>query len=144
LFQAEPRDRADDLDHLDLLAACGREDDVERRLLLGSGTVTPSRGSARRRDGDRSSGGDPPLVLDLLLQLHELEPGHLAQLVERLVGRASGHYWSSCSVCVSVSVASSDTASSAPVELRGSGPLASASEVSPCSRSCSMRASMSP
>src|SRR3954464_3061939 len=35
-LQAEARDGADDLDHLDLLAAGLGEDDVERRLLLGS------------------------------------------------------------------------------------------------------------
>src|SRR6476659_2790159 len=41
LLQAEARDRADDLDHLDLLFAGARQDDVERRLLLGRrGSVT--------------------------------------------------------------------------------------------------------
>src|SRR4051794_32929261 len=35
LLEAEAGDGADDLDHLDLLAACRGEDDVERRLLLG-------------------------------------------------------------------------------------------------------------
>src|SRR5581483_6794435 len=34
LLEAEARDRADDLDHLDLLATRVREHDVERRLLL--------------------------------------------------------------------------------------------------------------
>ena len=35
LLEAEAGDRADDLDHLDLLLAGAGEDDVERRLLLG-------------------------------------------------------------------------------------------------------------
>src|SRR2546421_12697219 len=35
LLQAQAGDRADDLDHLDLLVAGAREHDVERRLLLG-------------------------------------------------------------------------------------------------------------
>ena len=45
-------DRADDLDHLDLLTARSREDDVERGLLLGCGAVTvpppPGRGSGHQ------------------------------------------------------------------------------------------------
>src|SRR5207247_6863120 len=42
LLQAQAGDRADDLDHLDLLLAGIREDDVERRLLLGRpGAVAP-------------------------------------------------------------------------------------------------------
>src|SRR6266516_3199909 len=48
LFQAETRDRSDDLDHLDLLPPRGREDDVERRLLLRGGAVATGPGSARR------------------------------------------------------------------------------------------------
>src|SRR5262245_46435782 len=39
LLQAEAGDRADDLDHLDLLVADRREHDVERRLLLDRGAV---------------------------------------------------------------------------------------------------------
>src|SRR5262245_64244279 len=44
LLEAETGDRAHDLDHLDLLAAGGREHDVEGGLLLGGGTVTAGRG----------------------------------------------------------------------------------------------------
>src|SRR4051812_24189479 len=44
LLQAEPGDGADDLDDLDLLATGLREDDVERRLLLG-GSLAATRGT---------------------------------------------------------------------------------------------------
>src|SRR5579871_6605031 len=81
-LQPEARDGADDLDHLDLLAAGLGEDNVERRLLLGRVAATATCGRARSRDGDRSSGGDAPLLFDLVLQLDELEYGHLPELVE--------------------------------------------------------------
>src|SRR5436305_9946115 len=81
LFEAEPGEGADDLDHLDLLAAGGREDDVERRLLLGRArAVAAARGRARG-DRNRSGGGDAPLLLDLVLQLDELEHCHTAQAI---------------------------------------------------------------
>src|SRR5207302_873028 len=80
LLQAEARDRAHDLDHLDLLAAGVREDDVELGLLLGGRAVTAWSGCAGRGDRDGSCGRDPPLVLDLFLQLDEIEHGHLPEL----------------------------------------------------------------
>src|SRR4051794_9661298 len=51
LLEAEARDRADDLDHLDLLVARTREHDVERRLLLGRSAVAAAGCCAGRRDG---------------------------------------------------------------------------------------------
>src|SRR5207249_7314638 len=165
LLQAEAGDGPDDLDHLNHLAAGCREDDVERRLLLGGRPVTAGRRRPRRGNRDRSGSRDAPLVLDLLLQLDEIENGHLPELLEHLVGRASGHYCSSCSVSVSFSVspdsacgseplsasaarsAASEAGSSAAASACGSEPLAGASDasdVSPCSRSCSIRASSSP
>src|SRR6185503_6851641 len=53
LLEAEVRDRADDLDHLDLLVAGVREDDIELGLLLarGSAVAAPSRSRAGRGDG---------------------------------------------------------------------------------------------
>src|SRR6186997_1962005 len=45
LLQAEARDRADDLDHLDLLVAGVRQDDVERGLLLRCGGTVATGGS---------------------------------------------------------------------------------------------------
>ena len=48
LLEAEAGDRADDLDHLDLLVAGAREDDVERGLLLGRGAVAAAAGRRRQ------------------------------------------------------------------------------------------------
>src|SRR5439155_15228255 len=110
LLEAEAGDRADDLDHLDLLVAGAGEDDIERGLLLGSGAVAArGRSSARGGDRNRGSGRDPPLVLDLLLQLDQLEDGHLPQLIEQLVNSSGCHHASSsglgCSVAAAVSSA---------------------------------------
>src|SRR4029079_18147630 len=61
LLQAQARDRAHDLDHLDLLVAGARQDDVERGLLLGGrGAVPTGRGTAGGGPGKRSGGGTPP------------------------------------------------------------------------------------
>src|SRR5213592_798508 len=62
LLEAEIRDRADDLDHLDLLVAGGREDDIELGLLLARGSVA-ARGRSCAGGGhrDRSGGGYAPL-----------------------------------------------------------------------------------
>src|SRR5438034_10648814 len=57
LFEAEARHRTDDLDHLNLLAACPGEDDVEGGLLLRRGSVAAGC-SAGGRDRDRSGSGD--------------------------------------------------------------------------------------
>src|SRR5581483_533268 len=179
LLQAQAGDRADDLDHLDLLVACARQDDVERGLLLGAGGAVAAGGRSgpRGRDRDRGGGGDAPLVLDLLLQLDELEDGHLPQVVEHLVNAGSSHY-SAPSSSLGCSVAASSVAGSASADASatgssvtgsaatdssgaaassagsgasgvstGTGAAASAaggSPVSPCSFSCSMRASIRP
>src|SRR5919109_17664 len=59
LLQAQARDRADDLDHLDLLVAGAGEHDVERGLLLRSRPVAAgSRSTARGRNRDRSGSAD--------------------------------------------------------------------------------------
>src|SRR5262249_2937015 len=101
-LQAKARDGADDLDHLDLLAAGLGEDDVERRLLL-SRVAAATRGSTRSRDRDRSGSGDAPLLFDLVLQLDELEYGHLPELIEDGV---NSHYAFSSSVSAAGSGAS--------------------------------------
>src|SRR6476661_6577185 len=82
------------------------EDDVEGRLLLGRGAVAACRG-AGRCDRDRSGGRDAPLLLDLVLELDQLEDGHLPQLVEDLVDR---HYSSSVLSSVVVSSAAGSSA----------------------------------
>src|SRR5438552_2948468 len=168
LLQAEARDRADDLDHLDLLLARIREDDVERRLLLGGRSAVAGESPARSSHCDGRRGRDAPLVLDLLLQLDQVENGHLPELVEHLVDRACSHrYCSSSAVsgscvvssvcvssaCASVSVAASEVGSSVGTgEPPGSpgapspGPLSrtGGSASAPSPPSWSMRASSRP
>src|ERR1041385_3536660 len=58
LLEAKAGDRADDLDHLDLLAAGVAEDHVEGALLLRRAAVTGCGTAACRRDRDRSGSGD--------------------------------------------------------------------------------------
>src|SRR3954451_14803551 len=165
LLQAEAGDCAHDLDHLDLLLAGTREDDVERRLLLHGGrAVAAGSGS----DCDRSGGGDAPLLLDLVLQLDQLEDGHGPELLEDGVNSRHRHAsWSSVgswdslagSAGVSSAAASSAGASSAcddsslPVPgaasaaaVAGGASAAGAASASPppCACSCSIRASISP
>src|SRR6185503_2660686 len=68
LLETEAGRRADDLDHLDLLVAGGREDDVERVLLLLRRRAVAARHRTRGRgECDRSGGRDAPLLLDRLL-----------------------------------------------------------------------------
>src|SRR5687767_9666360 len=96
LLEAQARDGADDLDHLDLLVAGARENDVELGLLLNRSAVAGGgRGGAGSGDRDRSGGGDAPLLLDLLLELDQVENGHLPELVEHLVDSGGSHYSSS-------------------------------------------------
>src|ERR1051326_2896843 len=143
LLEAETGDRADDLDHLDLLLAGAGEDDVERRLLLGLGRSSATGGG----HGDRSGGGDAPLLLDLLLQLDELEDGHLAQALEN--GVYTSHYSLSSSVS-SVTVGSSSATGVSSVASFSSAAVTSAATavavacVAPSPPSCSIRASRRP
>src|SRR6478672_7020481 len=95
LLEAKAGDRADDLDHLDLLAPGAREDDVERRLLLAAAVRSSPAPGGRRGNRDRSSSGDAPLLLDLVLQLDELENRHLPEVVENRVNRTGCHQLSS-------------------------------------------------
>src|SRR5262249_4816666 len=111
LLQAEARDRADDLDHLDLLVAHRGEHDVERRLLLGGrGAVAACHRSGRNRH--RCGGGDAPRVLDLLLELDELEDAHLAEALEDLVDAAGCCHDYSSSVVASAASGSEASLSS--------------------------------
>src|SRR5688500_16915054 len=114
LLQAEAGDGADDLDHLDLLVARGREHDVERRLLLvGGGAVARGRSRAGRGGRHRSGGGAAPLLLDLRLELDELENGHAPETFENGIHRAGGHYASSSSSCAGSACAIGVSATSA-------------------------------
>src|SRR5204863_7602218 len=81
LLEAQPRDRTDDLDHLDLLAAGRREEDVERRLLLLRRGAVAAAAATRRRHGNRRGRRNAPLVHVHLLHLVEVALGPLSTLV---------------------------------------------------------------
>ena len=86
LLEAEAGDRADDLDHLDLLLARGVEDDVELRLLLGSRRLATAAAGRRSGRRDRSGcSGHAELLLERLHELGEVEDGHALDLVDPLV-----------------------------------------------------------
>ena len=122
-LRPRPGRRADDLDHLDLLVAGAGEDDVEGVLLLRRRrAVAAGGGCARGRDRDRSGGGDAPLLLDRLLELDELEHGHLAERLEHLRGVRCHLYSSS----VPVSAFSASAAARPPRMPRVSSSVASA------------------
>src|SRR5215210_5409444 len=89
LLEAEAGGSADDLDHLDLLFAGAREDDVDRqRLLLGGGAVAASaRGG---RSGSDRLRGHAELFLERLDQLGQLEYRHLLDLFDQFC--CSGHW----------------------------------------------------
>src|SRR3954467_2214977 len=75
--EAELGDRADFLDHVDLLAAVAGEDDVELGLLFGSRSGgAPPTGRSR----NRSSGRDAPLLFERLGEVGGFENGQLAEL----------------------------------------------------------------
>ena len=67
-------------------AAGGGVEYVYLRLrLAGRGAGAGARHRAGGRDRDRSGGRDAPLLLDLVLQLDQLEDGHLPELLEHRV-----------------------------------------------------------
>src|SRR5918995_6367161 len=167
LFEAETGDRADDLDHADLLLAGRRQHDVERRLLLSSRSAVTGRSRAGSRNGHRRRRRDPPLLFDLVLQLDELEDGHLPELVEDGVDTALCHYSlsfsSSCASWDSVVTSTSATTDSvgsavgvcgssafslsgglSPEGAAPASPLAAVSGAASSPPSCSILASMRP
>ena len=74
-LEAEPGERADLFDHLDLLVTGSGEDDVEVRLLLGLFSTTTGGGSGGDSDAYGRSGGDLKLLLNRLDQLVCLDQG---------------------------------------------------------------------
>src|SRR5207248_510833 len=98
LLEAKTGRGADDLDHLDLLVACAREDDVDRgRALVGGGAVAGRcRAGCRGSRGDRGR-RDAELLLERLDALGEVGDRDALELVDPFLG--AGHY--SCSPSVS-------------------------------------------
>src|SRR5262245_36644389 len=91
LLEAEAGELADDLDHGDLVRADLGEDGGELGLLLGRGGCAVGRGGGATAGGcggnrDRGRSGHAELVLELLLELRQLENGHLLEGLEQLVG----------------------------------------------------------
>src|SRR5204862_3772230 len=88
LFQAEARDRANLLDHLNLLLAARLQNDGEFRLLLGRGRgrrPATGRTTSSGPAGDRRGDGDAELLLERLDQLRQLEHRHVADGLEDVV-----------------------------------------------------------
>ena len=80
--EAKTGDRADFLDHVDLLATVAGQDHVELGLLFsGRG----SSGRSSRSGGNRSSGGNAPLLFERLGEVRGLEDGQFGKLVDQLV-----------------------------------------------------------
>src|SRR3569833_80153 len=98
LLEAQAREGADLLDDLDLLVAGTLEDDAEPVPVLGL-FGRGARGSAGGGDGDRRGGLDVEGLFVLLLELRQLEEGHLLERVEELVGAELRHVVS-CSLAV--------------------------------------------
>src|SRR5688572_4756479 len=145
LLEAEARDGADHLDHADLLLAGLGQHDVEGTLLLRRRRVAAA--ACRSGDRDRRCRRHTPLLFDLVLQLDELQDGHLPEFAEDGVDTA-GHYDSS-SFAASEAVASSagwslvSVAAAEASAAGGSGAsVCSGAALSP--PSCSIRASISP
>src|SRR6185295_8896575 len=130
LLEAQARDGADDLDHLDLLVACGGDDDVDgARLLLGGRAVSGA--AAGGRGGGDSGRRDAELLLERLDALRQLQHGDALELVDPF-SSGGGHGYSESSgvsvfsVVVSAACGSSAGASSVAVSA-GASSVASSS-----------------
>src|SRR5215204_4034338 len=152
LLEAEARDRTDDLDHADLLLAGLGQHDVEGTLLLRRRRVAAA--ACRSGNRDRRCRRHAPLLFDLVLQLDELQDGHLPELAEDGVDTA-GHYDSSFSAASEASASAAGSSAFSMVGSSGgaSGAAASGAAASegsgvsaaaPSPPSCSIRASISP
>ena len=82
LAEAKVGDRADFLDHVDLLAAVAGEDDVEFGLLFGG---RAGGGGGGRSGCDSRGGGNAPLLFERLGEIRGLEDGQFGKLVDQLV-----------------------------------------------------------
>src|SRR4051794_17632468 len=82
LAEAKAGDRADFLDHVDLLAAVAGENDVELGLLFLGRSCRSS--SSRPRNCNCSGGRNAPLLLERLGEVSGLENGQFGKLVDQL------------------------------------------------------------
>src|SRR3569623_1857972 len=80
LAEAQTGDRTDFLDDVDLVVAEGGENNVELGLFLSGGGRSRS-STTGGRDGDRSGGGNAPLLFEHLRQLRGLENGEGREVV---------------------------------------------------------------
>src|SRR3954447_17608030 len=81
LAEAEAGDRADFLDHVDLLAAVAGEDDVELGLFFGG---RASGSCSGRSGGNGGGGGNAPLLFEGLGEIRCFEDGQFGKLVDQL------------------------------------------------------------
>src|SRR5438093_1845935 len=90
LLEAESGQLADDLDHRDLVRADLGQGRGELGLLLGGGGGLGGCGAAtagrRGSHGHRRGRGHAEAVFELLLEIGQLEDGHLLERLEQLVG----------------------------------------------------------
>src|SRR5262249_10453291 len=129
LLQAQAGRRTDDLDDLDLRLAGRGQDDVERRLLLGTPGAVTTTATAGRRSGRRDSRGrhaEP--LLERLDALAELQHGDRLELVDPFLG--------CCHECVTSyasAVSSASPAAEASASLSSSLSFESSAAASGCS-----------
>ena len=79
--EAETGNRANFLDHVDLLATVTGEDHVEFGLLFSGGAGSGGSGWSR---GNSSGGGNAPLLFERLGEVRGLEDGQFGKLVDQL------------------------------------------------------------
>src|SRR5689334_12897247 len=83
LLEAEARDRADLLDHVDLLVARAGEDDGKLSLLCRRGGSTRGSAAGDGGDGDRRGRGHAPLLLQHLGEFGGFDDGERREVVDQ-------------------------------------------------------------
>src|SRR5690348_16994784 len=82
LAEAQAGDRADFLDHVDLLAAVAGQNDVELGLLFSGCRSSSAAARSRARNRDRSRSRDAPLLFERLGEIRRLENRQFGKLVD--------------------------------------------------------------
>src|SRR6185312_15047189 len=82
--QTQAGDRADFLDHVDLLAAVAGQDHVELGLLFSRSRGSSAAAGGRTGNRDRSRGRDAPLLFERLGEVSGLKDGQFGKLVDQL------------------------------------------------------------